>query len=737
MAKQQLFTKQSKNDKDIAIGNGYSVEWVAAKLVRVYRYGVPFKVVEIKAGIDIRRLVIELVLEGGIIKSRLAKALNVSRQSIDNWIDTFKKSGFEGLVNSYKGNIRTGRVENCVKLPIGNKARQLEEDRRLTREEIQEQQLIINFDAAKSQSEIPVNSERLSIEQSLEIQNNDEKESAENDKQLVVVENTEEKASEDKDSSKRSEPKIANLFEDSYDFRENRYAGSFVYWAIFQDVFNFMGLCNTILGHYSIVIYLFAMMLINDIASIEQLKTVFRREFGNLIGIKQLLSKPNIWNLIHNLCNLERSRQIIEDFFHFQAKKSLVTLYWLYIDGHFVPYYGKERIHSGFYTQRDQMMPGQTEMYVHDCQGQVVYFEIQEGKGDLKEMMRRMSEKWFAYIGDTPPLIIADRESWGVENFLQMRGYRFVTWEKFSKAEELTSIADEEFGAEFQVNSKMYQVFEDKKTYSDDKGNSIELRRIIIWNKETNKRVACVCQDEQEDAITIATAMLGRWGSSENSFKHMGSRFNMHYNPVVDTSMESEIQDIANPKFIQIKKEISRLRKLLAKCERQFARLPMTQKRDGSLRKSKKREKLQKELKELKNKIARKQEELANCPERVDINEVKPDTTFKVLSTEGKNLWNLTEALVWNSRKKLVQLFRNYLPNERDLIPVLDAITKSCGWIRSTKEVIEIRLEPLETKRFEAAQIQLCRYFNEKEIRLANGKRLLYDVGPDPTKIVQ
>jgi len=712
MVQQQLFAKQSKNDQDIAIGNGYSVEWVAAKIVRVYRYGVPFKVVEIKAGIDRRRLVIELVLEGAIIKSRLAQALKISRQSIDTWIDTFKKSGFEGLVNSYKGNVRTGRVENSAKLPVGNKARQLEETRRLKREEIQEQQLIINFDPAKSQSETPVNSERLSIEQSTEAQNSDQRHSGEDDKPLVVVENTEEK-----DSSKISEPKIANLFEDSYDFRENRYAGSFVYWAIFQHVFNLMGLCDSILRHYSIVIYLFAMMLINDIASIEQLKTIFRREFGNLIGIKQLLSKPNIWKLVHNLCHLGRSRQLIEDFFHFQAKKSLVALYWLYIDGHFVPYYGKERIHSGFYTQRDQMMPGQTEMYVHDCQGQIVYFEIQEGKGDLKEMIRRMSEKWSAYIGDTPPLIIADRESWGVENFLQMRGYRFVTWEKFSKAEELSSIADDKFGAEFQVNSKIYQVFEDKKTYRDNKGNSIDLRRIIIWNKETNKRVACVCQDEQEDAITIVTAMLGRWGSSENSFKHMGFRFNMHYNPVVDTSMESESQDIVNPKFKQIKKEISRLRKLLVKCERQLARLPMTKKKDGSLRKSNKREKLQKELKELKDKIAAKQEELANCPERVDINEVKPDATFKVLSTEGKNLWNLTEALVWNSRKKLV--------------------TKSRGWIRSTKEVIEIRLEPLETKRFEAAQIQLCRYFNENEIRLANGKRLLYDVGPDPTKIVQ
>ena len=108
-----------------------------------------------------------------------------------------------------------------------------------------------------------------------------------------------------------------------------------------------------------------------------------------------------------------------------------------------------------------------------------------------------------------------------------------------------------------------------------------------------------------------------------------------------------------------------------------------------------------------------------------------------MLNTEGKNLWNLAEALSWNSRKKLVQIFKEFLPNERDIRPVLEAITESRGWIKSTREAIEIRLEPLETPMYKAAQIQLCRYLNEKEIRLQNGKRLLYDVGPDPTRTVQ
>ena len=125
------------------------------------------------------------------------------------------------------------------------------------------------------------------------------------------------------------------------------------------------------------------------------------------------------------------------------------------------------------------------------------------------------------------------------------------------------------------------------------------------------------------------------------------------------------------------------------------------------------------------------------CPEKVNINEVKADAAYKVLNTEGKNLWNLAEALFWNSRKKLVQIFKEFLPNERDIRPVLEAITESRGWIKSTREAIEIRLEPLETPRYKAAQIQLCRYLNEKEIRLQNGKRLLYDVGPDPTRTVQ
>lgn len=666
----------------IFVGNGYAIEWVGEKHLIVYRYGVAYKKIEIKTGLDRRRLVVELVLEAGVTKSRLARALNVSRQSIDNWVDTFKKAGFEGLVNSYKGSREKGRKENSKSLPTGNKARQLEEERRREREESQKQQLMIEFE---------VNESGGSIEQ-------------------------------------------ADVFNESHEFQPSRYGGGFLYWGIFQYVYGFMGLCESYLGRHSIVVYLFAMMLVHGINSVEQLKCVFKREFGKVIGIKQLFSKPVLWRLIHNACNLRATKGLIEGFFERQARKGLVALYWLYIDGHFIPYYGKEEIHKGYYTQQDQMMAGQTEIFVHDIHGQVVYFDLQEGKGDLKGMMRRMSDKCSGHLGGTYPLLIADRECWGVEHFLSMKGYRFVTWEKFSEAQELRSISEECFSPVFEVNDTKYQCYEDNKRYTDDENNSIELRRIVIWNKKTGRRSACVAQDEDEDSITLARAMLGRWGCSENSFKHMGDRFKMHYNPVLDASEESEKQDVINPEYKRLKKEIRNLKKKLERCERNIGRLPLTKNKDGSLRKSRRRDRLLQETVEVQEKLGIAQKELDACPERVNLKEVKGET-FKQLDTEGKNLWDVAQWLVWNSRKKLKEILKEFLPNQRDLLPVLEAITSSRGWVRSTREVIEVRLEPLDTPRFRAAQIQLCRALNEKQIRLNNGKRLLYDVGPEPKSV--
>ncbi len=62
--------------------------------------------------------------------------------------------------------------------------------------------------------------------------------------------------------------------------------------------------------------------------------------------------------------------------------------------------------------------------------------------------------------------------------------------------------------------------------------------------------------------------------------------------------------------------------------------------------------------------------QLQGCPERIDIEEIDRD-----VDTEGKNLWDLAQALAWNGRRLLSDMFGNYLSSPRDLLPVSDAIT--------------------------------------------------------------
>ncbi len=637
---------------------------------------------EKKPTIGMRIAVVELAQESNIIKSKLAKAFEISRQSIDNWINIYKKSGHEGLVNSYKGGLANGRKENADNLPVGNKARILEEERRKKREEEQKGQVDVNLFF--------------------------------------------------KEEGEETEP--ADAFNETHDFQESRYAGGFLYWGVLQHFFGFMDLAQSFLGKAVWPLYLFAMMMVHRIESVEALKTVFKREFGIVTGVKQLFSKPILWEKIHLACSKAASKELIKSFFKRQARLGLVALCWLYIDGHFIPYYGNSRVRKGFFTQRDQAMPGQTALYTHDAKGRIVYFEIQEGKGDLKAMMLKMSQQWTEYTGGVPPLIVADREAWGVEHFLEMKGCRFVTWEKNTVPGDLAGLKPEDFGPVFEVNNREYQALEENKTYKNDKGSSIELRRVIIWNKQTNRRVACVAQDDKEDTISIATAMLGRWGSSENAFKHMGERLNMHYNPVIDISEDSDNQKIANPEYTSLKKKTAELKKKLSKCERSLGKLPLTTKKDGSLRKSDRREQLTREREELLGELREAKKLLQDCPERVDLQEISEDS-FKKINTEGKNLWDLVQSQIWNGRKKLLEMFSEYLPDQRDLIPAFEAVTGCKGWVKSTSETIQVRLEPLETPRFHAAQVQLCRALNEKKIRLPNGKLLMYDVGSAPAAV--
>ena len=323
---------------------------------------------------------------------------------------------------------------------------------------------------------------------------------------------------------------------------------------------------------------------------------------------------------------------------------------------------------------------------------------------------------------------------WGVDNFLSLTNCRFVTWEKNCDKALLKKLPESRFTGKLQLNGDDYIVFEQSKVYRNITGKSIELRRVVCRNIKNGETFAIVTNDQVEGTVTIAGSMLNRWGCSENSFKHMGTRTKMHYNPLWKIQQESDNQQINNPEYTRLNKQLREKKLKLARVQKELGKKEPVLKKDGTPRKSPARERKIETRKKLEEEIDQISWQIGQCFPRIDISQVN-EKKFKVIDNESKNWWNISEMVFWNTRRKLARTLYTYLPDNRDLLPVLDAITSSRGWIKSTKEIIIVRLEPLEIPRFRDAQVQLCRHLNNEGIKLPNGKLLQYDVGVDPYSV--
>jgi len=661
-----LFNIEKEKHKHL-IGKRLHIS-IKENYIEVYKNDDFIEVKPYSSGFDRRLAVVELETNYKAMKSRLAEVLDISRQSIDNWLDIYKKYGAEGLINSTKDSWKKN-----PKRFTGNKARELEKDRLEEAQKIESQAITIDFNAPL---ETPTGVK-------------------------------------------------TGLYADTYGFEDNRYAGSMLIMGMLEHLYRFSSLSAGIYEEQSHFLYLFVAMHINQVDSIEQLKVIQKHEFGRIIGQKKLASMPNLWTEIHEGVDKHKSMELHEQVFNYQAVKGLVGLQELFLDGHFIPYYGQEKTHKGFYTQRDMMIKGQTQMFVHDSSGRVVYFETQEGKGDIVAMLKKTSDYISKLNNGQKPLIAIDREVWGVENFIFLAEERVVTWEKYSDPEELKQIDIKLFTQEINKNERTWQLCQDTKQYSDANKNTVTLRRVIMHNKETHHRLCVVTTDKSEDKTVIAEAMLSRWGSNENTFKYMGERTNMHYNPVIEIAKESQHQEIENPRYKEVHHQLSALKNNLGKTERLLGRKPITINKDGSLRQNEHRDELQKTGENLKQEIQTLKTELDKIPKRIDIGEIDKNK-FKEIDREGITLWTICESLFWNSRKELIEKFLQYLPNKRDTIPVLESLIKAPGRIQSTANMILVKLELNQTPRYKSAQIQLLRFMNNLGCRI-NGKLLQFD----------
>ncbi len=701
---QNMFPEHNESDsknKVSSLGRGLAIHFIKpGSEARLFRQGVFTKTVDLSDK-TARRLFIVDTVELGATKALLAKALGISRQTIHNYIETQKNFGREGLIHSYHAanskSRATQRKEHKEKLSKGNKARRLEAMRREERE-------------ARKQEE-----EQRSLFSTAAV------------------------------DGVQTVPPKEQPFSQVHDWKATRYAGVFLYLICLISEFRWF---DFVAGHFGgayKIFMVFVLMVGRNIPSIEQLKNIRAGEAGAILGLGKLPSKPNLWKWFYTAADMKKSELLCNDYFRHQIRTGAVGVWFWFIDGHLLPYSGKQKVHYSYNTQRRMPMPGRTNLVTCDSSGRIVDFDIQEGKGDLRTHIVELKKKWQGELPDTP-LMVFDREGYGGDffNALIQEEIPFVTWDKYVDTAKLATIESKCFKEKLIVNNKEYRLFEGEKTFSytletlDDEGKQqkqkFTIRRIYIWNKSSNRRTCGLAWTGDRDVSTTdcARAILNRWGASENTFKHLADRHPFHYHPGFRTQ-KSEDQEIANP---EIKKQQTLLKSLKTKLGRLYKKIAKAKdafKKDGSERQNSVKKRLGDEISALEAEVGAALQTKDQLPERVDVSGLEDYRSFKRIDNEGKNLFDFVTSSVWNARKQMVDWLGLFYNQENEVVDLFYAITHCHGWVKSGKTEVIVRLEPIQQPKRQAAQVQLCRKLTSLGARLPSGKWLKIEVGDDPT----
>jgi hypothetical protein len=488
----------------------------------------------------------------------------------------------------------------------------------------------------------------------------------------------------------------------------------------------------------------FLLMVCRNIGSIEQTKHIRKDEARVILGLPQFPGKDKLWEWFYQATGECLSPRLLKDFFRFQILRGIVNLWFWFIDGHRLGYTGKRKVHHTYNTQRQMPEPGRTNMVVCDLQGNVVDFEIQEGKGDLKSFVLNLDDRWEDEI-EEKPVKVFDREGDGAGFFSGMvrKGNPFVTWEKHSDSKKLDAMPAELFSISFEVNEKEYGVFEDEKKYTceyetgektgEKQVHRFSLRRIYVWNKSTDKRTSGLAYTPHHELSTqdCAFAILNRWGASENTFKHIQTRHPYNYQPGY-LFRESDNQSIANPLLKDKQKQIKRLKTETNKLYKQMGTAKEGLTKEGTPRQNSIKERLKTQIGENELMIKKLLQEVKSLPERIELSSLDGNKSFKVIDNEGKNLFDFVTSAVWNSRKQVIEWLRPYYANKNEIVDLFYAITQCQGWIKTTRTSVTVRIEPLQQASRRAAQEQLCKKLTSLGVQTPAGKFMIIEVGGAP-----
>jgi transposase len=465
--------------------------------------------------------------------------------------------------------------------------------------------------------------------------------------------------------------------------------------------------------------------------SMEDFKRVYPEEFGLLIGRSFSPSLFTLRRFLHKVRELDKSEKLIDEFALMYLKSGIAKWGVLYIDGHFLPYYGIYPITKGWHGVRKIPMKGSYNFIGVDDKFTPWIFLVRSSSEDLLQKIPEILEKAKKIgrdIGLSDEVIddlilVFDREGYSAElyRFLDGRDRKdkkrraiFISWAKYSD-KWVNDVAEQRFDKSVKVkyeiqDSKDVKYFQTKRTMN----KYGVIRAIVIQSGENEKRsvVYTNAKDNEVGAEKIIKLICRRWGE-ENLIKGLLMKHLINYSPGYVAEELEEQPMVDNPKIKELKKEKASRATELHKLKLQLADWVLKQTDKVTLEDLRKTKiQLLADIAGIDNEILLINQEIDKTPTKIRFDQANDGERLLKLNYDKKRFVDCIKVFAYNMEKKMCELVSNYYDTKKEVLPALSMIVGRGGQIKLKTGQLRVQLKRFMNPEVDYAARHICEDLN-------------------------
>src|SRR6266849_2687930 len=434
--------------------------------------------------------------------------------------------------------------------------------------------------------------------------------------------------------------------------------------------------------------------------SLEDFKRAYSEEFGVLMGRTQSPSLFTLRRFLHKVRKLGKGEALIDEFALTYLKSGLAAWGVMYIDGHFLPYYGLYPIRKGWHGVRQMPMKGSYNFLTVDERFAPWLFLIRSSSEDLLQKIPELIEK-AKRIGEQAGvsrerldklIVVFDREGYSAELYRYLDGKDqgagkrralFISWAKYSD-KWVNDLAEEQFNRVAKVTYEIRKAeaipyLETTRTMS----KYGKIRAVVIQNGRDKKRAAIYTNGAAEEvgAERIVQLICRRWGE-ENPIKELLHHHLINYAPGYVPEQLEEQPLVDNPEVRELKKQraglISELNRLKIELANHLLQPPANKRRAPS----RSRKEVLGDITVVESKILLADQQLEKLPTEIRFDLAHAGEKLLKLNHEKKRFLDCIKVFACNVKAQMCRLLLKHYEWEKEVVPALAMIIERAGYVK-------------------------------------------------------